>query len=150
MNNVVVPIEDNLEDFVKTREFDRQCSNKASELAAALFSDEGSGHSDNDTSRSQDDPVSSATTPASAPDEVSRFEATHYYSGVGPKGQGPLLVYRDSPDVFEEPSGPEAYKRLMRIVPVPDDHEFGRDGQWDEIRDHVGVFSFIKCNNSVP
>lgn len=85
----------------------------------------------------------------SSADVISNYEATHYYAGVGPKGEGPVLIYRDSPDKFEEPSGPEAYTRLMRIVPVPDDHEFGQNGRWDRIRDHVRGFFFVKCINSV-
>jgi len=78
-----------------------------------------------------------ATTVESDPHEPSRIEAHLYYAGLRLKGRGPKLVYRDSSDVYEEPSGPEEYKRLMRLVAVPDDHEFGKDGLWDRVRDKV-------------
>lgn len=81
-----------------------------------------------------------ATTVESDPHEPSRIEAYLYYAGLRPKGRGPKLVYRDSSDVYEEPSGPEEYKRLMRLVAVPDDHEFGKDGLWDRVRDKVRGF----------
>jgi hypothetical protein len=109
-----------------TPEFDHQCSEKAHERAA-LSSDE-SGDSDEDTS---------ATTIESTPYEVPKIEANLYYAGVGPKGCGPKLIYRASDDKFEEPSGPEAYRRLMRVVAVPDSHEFGQNGMWDTVRDKV-------------
>ena len=78
-----------------------------------------------------------ATTVESDPHEPSRIEAHLYYAGLRLNGRGPKLVYRDSSDVYEEPSGPEEYKRLMRLVAVPDDHEFGKDGLWDRVRDKV-------------
>ncbi|EJC99999.1 uncharacterized protein FOMMEDRAFT_142497 [Fomitiporia mediterranea MF3/22] len=126
--NVDVPIEFNLEEYVKTPEFDHQCSEKARERAV-LSSDE-SGDSDEDS----DDSVCSATT---TPYEVPKTEANLYYAGVGPRGRGPKLIYRTSDDKFEEPSGPEAYKRLMRVVAVPDSHEFGQNEMWDTVRDQV-------------
>ena len=69
------------------------------------------------------------------PYEVPKMEAGLYYAGVGPRGCGPRLVYRTSEDKFEEPCGPEAYTRLMRVVAVPDGHEFGQEGLWDAVRD---------------
>ena len=122
------PIEPSLEEYVQTPEFDHQCSKKARERAALSC-----GDSDEDSFRSSDDSVSSATTPY----EVPKIEANLYYAGVGPKGRGPKLIYRTSDDIFEEPSGPEAYRRLMRIVAVPDSHEFGHNGMWDAVRDQV-------------
>ncbi|KAI0649850.1 hypothetical protein C8Q79DRAFT_1006169 [Trametes meyenii] len=86
---------------------------------------------------SQDPPLSSPVTPVSRTDVIEDDEAAHYYAGVGPRGEGPVLIYRDSPDKFIPPSGPEAYTRLMRVVPVLDNHEFGQNGKWDSIRDHV-------------
>ncbi|KAH8999802.1 hypothetical protein EDB86DRAFT_3138975, partial [Lactarius hatsudake] len=132
--DVDVLIEPNLEDYVKTPEFDHQCSEKAREHAA--LSSEESGDSD-DSLWSSDDSVSSATRIKSTPYEVPKIEANLYYAGVGPKGRGPKLIYRTSDDKFEEPHGPEAYKRLMRIVDVPDSHEFGQNGMWDRVRDRV-------------
>jgi hypothetical protein len=118
-----------------SRNTDHQCSEKARERAA-LFSDE-SGGSDEDNLWSSDDSVSSATTPESIPYPVTKVEANLYYAGVSPKGRGPKLICRTSDDKFEEPSGPEAYKRLMRVVAVPDSYEFGQDRTWDTIRDQV-------------
>lgn len=123
-----------LEEFVNTPEFDLQCSIKARELFA-LSSDE-SGNSNNDL-WSGDDSASTATTVESGSHEVSKFEGNFYYAGVGPKGRGPKLIYRTSEDKFEEPDGPEAYRRLMRVVSVPDSHEFGENGMWDRVRDKV-------------
>ncbi|KAH8116061.1 hypothetical protein DFH11DRAFT_1507017 [Phellopilus nigrolimitatus] len=83
---------------------------------------------------------SNTTTVELSPYEVPKLEANLYYAGVGPKGRGPKLIYRTSEDVFEDPSGPEAYKRLMRVVCVPDTHDFGTDDvTWDAIRDQVVV-----------
>lgn len=95
------------------------------------------GFSDESSLWSSSDSVSSATTIESSPYEVSRIEANLYYAGVGLKGRGPKLIYRTSVDKFEEPRGPEAYRRLMRVVPVPDSHKFGENGMWDTVRDQV-------------
>ncbi|KAF7321492.1 hypothetical protein MKEN_00670000 [Mycena kentingensis (nom. inval.)] len=124
-----------LQEFVKTPAFDRECARKARELAA-LSSDEGS-HSGEDDLWSSDDSETTATTVESSPHEVPKIEASLYYAGVGPKGRGPKLVYRTSEDKFEEPDGPEAYRRLMRVISVPDSHEFGQNGLWDTVRDKV-------------
>lgn len=103
-------------------EFDQQCSRKARERALS------SNKSD-----------SSATTTKSSPYEVPRLEAHLYYAGVSPKERGPKLVYRTSSDVCEEPSDLEAYRRLIRVIAVPDDHEFGKDDKWDTVCDKVRV-----------
>jgi hypothetical protein len=141
--DVEVPIEPTLEEYVNTPAFDHQCSEKARELAA-LSSDE-SGDSDEDGSWSSDDDsdsVSSATAVESTPYKVPKMEANLYYAGVGPKGRGPKLIYRTSDDKFEEPDGPEAYTRLMRVIAVPDSHEFGQNGRWDTVRDKVRRWPF--------
>jgi hypothetical protein len=129
-----VPIEPTLEEYVNTPAFDHQCSEKALELAA-LFSNESGDSEDGSWSNSDDSDVSSATTPYKVP----KMEANLYYAGVvGPKGRGgPKLIYRTSDDKFEEPDGPEAYMRLMRVIAVPDSHEFGQNGRWDTVRDKV-------------
>ncbi|KAI9430420.1 hypothetical protein H4582DRAFT_2121947 [Lactarius indigo] len=111
-NDVDVPIEPNLEEYVQTPEFNHHLG-------------------------SNNDSVTSATTIESTPYEVPEIEANLYYSGVGPKGHGPRLIYRTSDDKFEEPYGPEAYGRLMRVVAIPDSHEFGQNGVWDTVRDQV-------------
>ena len=78
-----------------------------------------------------------------SPHEVPRVEGYLYYAGLGPNGRGPKLIYRTSDDKFVEPEGPRAYKRLMKLFPVPEDHELGQDGRWDRIRNqvrgHLGV-----------
>ncbi|KAI0360066.1 hypothetical protein OH77DRAFT_1501754 [Trametes cingulata] len=86
---------------------------------------------------SDDDSSSSASTAALSSYDVPKLEAHLYYAGLEPKGRGPKLIYRTSDDVFEAPSGPEAYKRLMRIVAVPDTFEFATDVTWDTVRDQV-------------
>ena len=100
-----------------------------------MSSDE-SGNSEDDL-WSDDDSASTATTFDPDLHEVPKIEGGLYYAGVGPKGRGPKLVYRTSEDKFEEPDGPEAYRRLMRVIPVPDSHEFGENGMWDRVRDKV-------------
>lgn len=114
---------------MKTARFDQECSAKAHVHASS--SDGSSDSSDNEGT------WSSSTTVETDPHEPSRIEAHLYYAGLRRKGRGPKLVYRDSSDIYEEPSGPEEYKRLMRLVAVPDDHEFGKDGLWDRVRDKV-------------
>ncbi|KAI0667645.1 hypothetical protein C8Q78DRAFT_1071745 [Trametes maxima] len=136
-DDVDVPVEPNLDEYVRTADFDKECREKALQLATSS-SDEGAS-SEDENLWSSDDSVSSATTVESSPYDVSKIEANLYYAGVGPKGRGPKLIYRTSEDVFEEPSGPEAYKRLMRVIAVPDTHKFGPNGTWDAIRDQVVV-----------
>ncbi|KAL4256299.1 hypothetical protein AB1N83_013340 [Pleurotus pulmonarius] len=113
-------------DFVNTPEFDNQCLKKARLLSLSPAAES----SDYD----YDDYDSSSKV---APYEVSPAEARLYYAGIGPKGRGPKLIYRTSSDIFEEPSGPEAYRRLMKAIAVPNDHEFSNDRQWDRVRDKV-------------
>ncbi|EAU89050.1 hypothetical protein CC1G_10019 [Coprinopsis cinerea okayama7 len=134
LDDVDVPVEPNLDEYVRTADFDNECHKKARILANSS-SEEGS--SSGDDLCPSDDSVSSATTSSSCPYDVSKLEALLYYAGLGPKGHGPKLIYRTSDDVFEAPSGPEAYNRLMRIVAVPDTFEFGTDVTWDKVRDQV-------------
>ena len=125
-----------MEDYVKTADFDDECRQKALYFAKSPSDEGGSSEGEEDFWPS-DDSVSSATTAELSPHDVSKLEANLYYAGVGPKGRGPKLIYRTSDDKFEEPSGPEAYTRLMRVVAVPDNHEFGQNGMWDRVRDQV-------------
>ncbi|KAJ7584687.1 hypothetical protein C8J56DRAFT_155297 [Mycena floridula] len=85
---------------------------------------------------SEDSLWSSVSDEASAHD-ISKFEAHNYYAGIRPSGRGPKLIYRTSEDEFVEPTGLEAYRRLMQLVTVPEDHELGKDGRWDIIREMV-------------
>lgn len=65
-------------------------------------------------------------------------EAYLYYAGLsGPSGRGPKLIYRTSCDNFVPPDGPEAYRRLMKLRTVPENHKLGEDGLWDRIRAEV-------------
>ncbi|CAE6530617.1 unnamed protein product [Rhizoctonia solani] len=134
-NKIGLPVEESLEDYVKTARFDQECSAKA--RAYASSSNESSDSSDNESICSSSTNEYTTTTVETDPHKPSRTEAHLYYAGLRSKGRGPKLVYRDSSDVYEEPSGPEEYKRLMRLVAVPDNHEFGKNGLWDRVRDKV-------------
>ena len=91
------------------------------------------------------DSVPGATTIQPGPYDVPELEAETYYAGVGPYGYGPKLIYRTSDDVFKEPTGIYPRRRLMRVVPVPDSHDFGPNVTWDAIRDQVCVLLLPKC-----
>ncbi|KAG2003752.1 hypothetical protein CC2G_004334 [Coprinopsis cinerea AmutBmut pab1-1] len=135
MDDADVPVEPNLDEYVRTADFDKECREKA--LIFANSSSDQGGSPEDDLCASDDSVSSATTTAAPSPYDVSKLEAHLYYAGLGPKGRGPKLIYRTSDDVFEAPSGPEAYKRLMRIVAVPDTFEFGTDVTWDGVRDQV-------------
>ena len=123
----------------KTSQLGEEYSEKARK--SALSSDERSDPSDDGfhslwlSSQSE----SSATTVESAPHEPSTIAAHLYYAGLRDNERGPKLIYKDSSDVYVEPTGPEEYKRLMRLVAVPDDHEFGEDGLWERVRAKVSL-----------
>jgi len=99
--DVDIPVELNLDEYVRTPEFDHEC-----EKAFRAMSSSGSSY--DESLWSSDDTFSSTTEPN--PFNVLNIESNLYYAGVGPKGRGPKLIYRTSDDVFDEPSGPEAYK----------------------------------------
>ncbi|KAH8991832.1 hypothetical protein EDB83DRAFT_2534913 [Lactarius deliciosus] len=109
-----LPVEPNLE-YVKSEEFDQ----------------------DEDSVWFNWNDNTSVSTVEPSPHEVPKGEANLYYAGLSPNGRGPKLIYRTSDDKFIEAEGPRAYKRLMRLCPVPEDHELGQDGRWDCIRDQV-------------
>ncbi|KAF7791170.1 hypothetical protein EIP86_002181 [Pleurotus ostreatoroseus] len=115
------------------------CDRKAKERALAS-SDEGDLSDDARTLWSSSDSNTSATTADTDSHEVSKLEAYYYYYGLGPKGSHPRLIYRDSADVFEEPTGPETYVRQMRLLDVPGHHEFAKNGLWDETRNWIETF----------
>ncbi|KAJ8474297.1 hypothetical protein ONZ45_g15996 [Pleurotus djamor] len=123
-----------LEDYVWTPEFDLEC-----QKAAVTMTTSSSQDSNESAWSAGGASLSSATTTAEAnsPHDVPEIEAHRYYAGVGSHGRGPKLIYRSSDDVFREPYGPEAYTRLMRVVPVPDSFDFGQVTTWDAIRDKV-------------
>lgn len=120
-----------------------------SDMKCATTSSDESSEYEDDLWSGSDEIEFSAITVESDPNEPSRLEQHLYYAGVrGPKGRAPRLVWRDSSDTFEEPSGPEAYRRLMNVIPVQDDHKFGdkvSEGVilWDVVRNHVGDFLFM-------
>jgi len=124
---------------VKTAEFDQECTEKARKAALSLDEHSDFSSSEFDSLWPSSESESSATTVESSPHEPSRIEAHLYYAGIRENGRGPKLIYRDSSDVYVEPTGPEEYKRLMRLVAVPDDHEFGENGLWERVRDKVRV-----------
>ena len=123
---------------MKTAEFDQECSEKARQF---LSSGERRDSFNNEFNSlwSSIESESSATTAESSPHEPSRIESHLYYHGLRENGRGPKLIFRDSSDIYEEPTGPEEYKRLMRLVTVPDDHEFGQNGLWETVRAKVYV-----------
>lgn len=129
------PARRNLDFWVHTPEFDQTCDRKAKERA--LASSDDSDWNDARTLWPGSDNNINATVGESESHEVSEFEAYYYDFGIAPKGSHPRLIYRDSPDVFEEPTGPETYARQMRLVDVPGDHEFARNGLWEKVRDWV-------------
>jgi hypothetical protein len=127
---------DNLDDWVNTLEFEISCDQKARELAGAFLSDDSEFSVEANTLWSASDSISTATAETDS-HEVSKLEAYFYYAGIGPKGHWPRLVHRDSPDIFEEPTGPEAFVRHMRLANVPADHEFTKNKLWEKVRDWV-------------
>ncbi|KAH6906946.1 hypothetical protein BKA70DRAFT_1491731 [Coprinopsis sp. MPI-PUGE-AT-0042] len=126
-----------LEDYVKSSQFDEVCGRKA--LGSAYsppirrYQEDEGGFWSVDISASD----CCTTTDESLPYKLSPYEAHLYYAGLGPKGGGPKLIYRTSNDKFAEPTGPEAYTRLMRLVAVPDHHPLGQDNRWEKVRDKV-------------
>ena len=142
VDHVDFPVEPNLDEYVWTADFDNECYKKA--LYQTNSSSNEGGSSKDQALWSSNDSVSTTTTVEPSPYDVPKLEANLYYAGVGPKGRGPKLIYRTSEDIFEEPSGPEAYKRLMRVIAVPDTHEFGPNVTWDEIWDQVCGFLVTK------
>jgi len=75
-----------------------------------------------------------------SPYDVPKLEAYLYYAGLsGPSGRGPKLVYRTTreKEKFVPPTGPEAYRRLMKLRTVPENHKLGEDNLWDYIRAEV-------------
>ncbi|KAL1747329.1 hypothetical protein HDZ31DRAFT_61386 [Schizophyllum fasciatum] len=133
------PARQGLEFWVNTPDFDSTCDRKAKERALAS-SDEGDLSDDARTLWSS----SSATTADTDPHKVSKLEAYYYYYGLGPKGSHPRLIYRDSADVFEEPTGPETYVRQMRLLDVPGHHEFAKNGLWDATRNWIETFLVVQ------
>lgn len=75
-----------------------------------------------------------------SPYDVPKLEAYLYYAGLsGPNGRGPKLVYRTTreKEKFVLPAGPEAYRRLMKLRTVPENHKLGSKKLWDPIRTEV-------------
>lgn len=130
-------MEPDLEEYVKSEEFDQEC---ALQLRKALgptpVSDKDSSWSDLNKGT-----YSCLLSGEPSPHEVSRVEDHLYYASLSPNGCGPKQIYRISNDKFIEPEGPSAYKHLMRLCPVPEDHLLGQDGLWDCILDQVSAGS---------
>ncbi|KAH9931504.1 uncharacterized protein B0H18DRAFT_1093306 [Fomitopsis serialis] len=92
----------------------------------------------NKRSSSSSDTSSSVSSGEGSPHDVPKLEAHLYYAGLSGHS-GPKLVYRTSCDKFVPPDGPEAYRRLMRLRTVPENHKLGKDGLWDRIRAERGI-----------
>ncbi|TFK71331.1 hypothetical protein BDN72DRAFT_895703 [Pluteus cervinus] len=58
----------------------------------------------------------------------------------GPSGRGPELIYRTSRDKFVLPLGAEAYRRLMSLRAVPENHKVAEDG--------CGIAFVLRLSNS--
>ncbi|KAB5589638.1 hypothetical protein CTheo_6911 [Ceratobasidium theobromae] len=128
-------------ELVNSATFEKECKDLARQLNHS--SDESSGN-EGDLWSDSEQTVSCATTVDSDPNEPSKMEQYMYYAGIrGAKGRGgPKLIWRDSTDVFVEPTGPEEYKRTMRVIPVQGDHGLATkvsEGviRWDECREHI-------------
>ncbi|KAH6906928.1 hypothetical protein BKA70DRAFT_382017 [Coprinopsis sp. MPI-PUGE-AT-0042] len=121
-----------VEIYVESEEFAYHCAQRAGGRLSG--SSDNSDASDN-SMWSRSSTVSSATTVESYPNNPSEYEAVNFFSGISSRSHGPRLVYRSSEDEFEEPSGPEAYKRKIRAIPVEDDHEIYKD--WEPIVDET-------------
>ena len=128
---------EDVEDWVNSPAFDFSCAQKAHDLARASVSYDSDLSDETGSLWSSSTSDTSATSVDSDPHKVSKLEAYFYYAGLGPKGTWPRLIHRDSPDVFEEPTGPEAFIRMMIIVHVPDNHYFAKDKLWQKVRDWV-------------
>jgi hypothetical protein len=125
-----------LEHYVQSEEFAQECAAKLSVTRSPVSDD--SDFDDQDELWSPISPTSSTASSAMpSPYDVPKLEAVFYYAGLGPNGKGPKLVYRTSSDEFAAPDGPESYKRLMKLVFVDEDHELGKGGLWDTVRDQV-------------
>ncbi|KAI9060051.1 hypothetical protein FKP32DRAFT_1085663 [Trametes sanguinea] len=134
---------DDLEAYVRTAAFDAECINYARTGGRHRARSSSSGASDIewkiDYVGSND---SNALNAEHSEYDAPPYEAHLYYAGLsGPSGRGPKLVYRTSKDRFAPPMGPEAYRRLMKLVGVPAGHALGerRDGRlvWDVVREEV-------------
>ena len=124
-----------MEEYVKSEEFDQECAvqlRKAREHASVGDSD----YEDSICSNSNDG-TSSVSSVEPSPHEAPRVEGYLYYAGLGPNGRGPKLIYRTSNDKFVEPEGPRAYKCVMKLFPIPEDHKLSWDGHWDRIHNQV-------------
>lgn len=124
---------------MKTAGFDKECTKKARKSTLPSNEHSDSSSDEFDSLWPSGESESSVTTVKSSPHEPSKIEAHLYYAGIRENGRGPKLIYRDSSDVYVEPTGPEEYKRLMRLVAVPNDHEFGNDGLWERVWAKVRV-----------
>lgn len=71
------------------------------------------------------------------PHEVSAFERNRYYAGIRAPKHGPKLIYRTSDDVFVKPEGPDAYRRVTRLLTVSYNHEIRQDDRWNRTGNQV-------------
>ncbi|EJU03122.1 hypothetical protein DACRYDRAFT_88149 [Dacryopinax primogenitus] len=134
--NLDIPVRGNLDDYVNSAAFDINCSQKAIELARALSSDNSDWTEGPGCNWSSLESLSTPPSAETGTHEISKLEARLYYAGISPK-DWPTRVWRSSADVFEVPTGPEAYVRRMRLVDVPGTHEFAKNGLWDTVCDWV-------------
>ncbi|KAG8926643.1 hypothetical protein FRC02_008766 [Tulasnella sp. 418] len=132
------PVKDNLEAHVLSKAFDEECAAFAKRRYSS--SDDSDTDSDVNSLWSNNSTSSSVSSVEPSPYDVPKLEAYLYYAGLsGPNGRGPKLVYRMTreKEKFVPPTGPEAYRRLMKLRTVPENHKLGKDNLWDYIRAEV-------------
>lgn len=113
-----------LEELVLTEAFDAECVNYA-KARKRRPSSPNDGDSDLNSLWSNDGTSSSISDVETSLYDASRLEAHLYHAGLRFGGRGPKLVYRTSKKIFIPPTGPEAYRRLMKLSEVPANHNLG-------------------------
>ena len=83
-----VPIGSNWENYVNTDQFDKDCKDRLTRARKCA--------SDENNDSGYEDPFDGDWSVEASPHDVPRIEAHLYYAGIGPKGRGPKLIYRNS------------------------------------------------------
>lgn len=129
-----------MKDYVKTKEFDEECkSQNRYSSKRNLYTGESTNFEEQHSAlkSTTKKPVNDSND--LLPDD--EIESFGYYGGLGELNRGgPKLIYRTSKDLFREVVGPYSYYRTMKMREVPEDHEIGKGGLWDRIRDRVCIF----------
>lgn len=132
-----------MKDYVKKKEFDEEC--KQNHRYAPNPNPNPNHYTGESTNFEEQHsaPKKLVNHNASISNELpdDEIESFGYYGGLGERNRGgPKLIYRTSKDLFREVVGPYSYYRTMKMREVPEDHEIGKGGLWDRIRDRVCLF----------